>query len=434
MLKRSKFIKASFLIISCLSFIIFVIYGLSKITKCYDISIVGSVKYADSISRQTIDAAKLLDKYFKVNGIPIWDKDLEYLDKNTASIFNRGNQLGRVILFEDNLTKSISGKDDKLQELENKQIFKLFDREEQIFIAYSMFESTSIPRIWVERINQQFDMVVVPDPFLIEVYKNAGITKPIFFVPLGVDLDRQLALPLKSKRNNKFLFANLSAGRDNKNQLKLIQAFAQVQKIHDNVFLLINSRFTKPGIREKITEFILNNHIKNVEYTVDSLPPELYTNIMQKIDCFVYPSKGEGFSIQPREAMALGTPTIVTNNTAQKTICNSGLVECVNSNIEQASYYDVWNNAFIGNNFDCTVEDLADAMLKVYENYDNYLKNSEAARKWATQYTYENLKARYINMVKPKKLILGDKNEITDDYLMTNSKELYDKYNSIILS
>jgi hypothetical protein len=31
-------------------------------------------------------------------------------------------------------------------------------------------------------------------------------------------------------------------------------------------------------------------------------------------------------------------------------------------------------------------------------------------------------------MVKPKKVILGDRNEITKDYLMTNSKELYNKF------
>jgi len=163
---------------------------------------------------------------------------------------------------------------------------------------------------------------------------------------------------------------------------------------------------------------------------VGKLSPDLYMDAQQQTDCFVYPSKGEGFSVQPREAMALGIPTIITNNTAQKTICNSGLVECVDSNIEKAAYYQLWE-AIIGNNFDCTVDDLANAMLKVYENYDHYLKQSEAARAWATGYKYENLKEKYLNMVKPKKILLGDKNEITDDYLMTNSKELYEKYKAL---
>ena len=60
-------------------------------------------------------------------------------------------------------------------------------------------------------------------------------------------------------------------------------------------------------------------------------------------------------------------------NGNQKTICNSGLVECVDSNIEKAACYQQYNHVVIGNNFDCTVDDLANAMLKVYENYDDYL-------------------------------------------------------------
>jgi hypothetical protein len=31
-------------------------------------------------------------------------------------------------------------------------------------------------------------------------------------------------------------------------------------------------------------------------------------------------------------------------------------------------------------------------------------------------------------MAKPSKVLLGDRNEITNDYLMTDSKELYEKY------
>ena len=45
-----------------------------------------------------------------------------------------------------------------------------------------------------------------------------------------------------------------------------------------------------------------------------------------------------------------------------------------------------------------------------------------------SQYSWNNLKYRYLNLVKPKKIILGDKNEVTDDYFMTNSKKLYRKY------
>ncbi len=431
MSKKNQIRKAIGLIVICLSIIILVIYEVPKNTKHYEATVVGIVSYADGSGRQAIDAAKLLDKYLNINGIGIGQHDNDYLDENVKKIFDRGNQLGKVVLYEHVIAVPTKSNINIIKHLVDNQTFKVFDRKEQIFIAYSMFESDSLPRIWVKRLNQEFDMVVVPDPYFIEVYKNSGVTIPIFFVPLGIDLDLQLSAPLKTKRNKSFLFTNLSMSKDNKNQIKLIQAFAKVQKIHENAFLQINSRDSFGKTKETIIEYINNNNIKNVNYAVKKLSPDLYIEALQKTDCFVYPSKGEGFSVQPREGMALGIPTIVTNNTAQKTICNSGLVECVESNIKKAAFYELWGEIIIGNNFDCTVEDLANAMLKVYQNYDHYLEKSEAARAWATSYTYENLKEKYLNMIKPKKILLRDKNEITNDYLMTNSKELYEKYKAL---
>ncbi len=429
--KKDRIIKAITLPIICLGIIICVIYEVPKNTKRYDVTVVGGISHASGLGRQSIDAAKLLDKYLSINAVSIWYNDNDYLDENIKEIFDRGNQLGRVVLFEQLVGAPTKSDINPMKEVVDFQNFKVFNRDEQIFIAYSMFESTEIPMVWVKRLNQEFDMVVVPDPYLIDVYKNSGVTIPIFFVPLGVDLDLQLALPLKTKRNKKFLFTNLAISKESKNHIKLIQAFAKVQKIHNNVFLLINSRGYFGNTKEKILEYINSNNIKNVNYMVNKLSQDLYVKALQKTDCFVYPSKGEGFSVQPRESMAVGIPTIVTNNTAQKTICNSGLVECVDSDIEKAAYYQLWGEATIGNNFDCTVDDLANAMLKVYENYDDYLKQSEAARTWAAKYQYANLKEKYLNMVKPKKVILGDRNEITDEYLMTNSKELYEKYKAL---
>jgi hypothetical protein len=423
---KNKIIRGISLAIICSSIIICEIYEIPKYLKHYDVTVVGSIRHADGFGRQSIDAIKLLDKYLNINAICIALKDTQDIDESVEDVFNRGDQLGKVMLFE-----HIIGNGNIIEYLRENQTFKIFNRNEQIFIAYSMFESNKIPRMWVKKLNEKFDMVVVPDPYLIDVYKNSGVTIPIFFVPLGVDLDSQLASPIKTKRSKNFLYANFSFGKESKNQLKLVQAFSKVQKIHDDVSLLINSRGAHDETKDKIMEYISNSGVKNIEYAVNSLSHDLYANILKEVDCFVYPSKGEGFSVQPREAMALGIPTIITNNTAQKTICNSDLVECVDSNIEKTAYYQEWDRVIIGNNFDCTVDDLANAMLKVYENYDDYLKQSEAARAWAANYQYENLKEKYLNMVKPKKVILGDRNEITDEYLMTNSKELYEKYKAL---
>ena len=135
----------------------------------YDLTIVGRVDINDSMPAQTVNAVKLYSKYFKINAIKIRSGSLDELDKKTKASFKTKNQLGRFVLFEDTITE-YNNYDNIYNELLNKQLIKLFKRKEQVWITYSMFESTKIPNIWVSMINQFFDMVVVPDHYYIDVY------------------------------------------------------------------------------------------------------------------------------------------------------------------------------------------------------------------------------------------------------------------------
>ena len=71
-------------------------------------------------------------------------------------------------------------------------------------------------------------------------------------------------------------------------------------------------------------------------------------------------------------------------------------------------------------------------MRDVYENYDYYCKKAAKGRDWVRQYLGENLKAKYVSLLKPKKVILGFRNEATNDYLVTDSVELYNKYMEVL--
>jgi len=153
---------------------------------------------------------------------------------------------------------------------------------------------------------------------------------------------------------------------------------------------------------------------------------------MRSFDCYVSLSTGEGFAIGPRESLALGIPVIITNNTAHKTICQEGFVKSVPSNIIiPGTYYDFENDQK-GYGFDCSIDDAARALKEIYDNYDFYLNKAQKGREWVKQYLKENMTKKYLNLIKPTKILLGNKNIITDDYLMTNSISLYQKYLKII--
>ena len=151
---------------------------------------------------------------------------------------------------------------------------------------------------------------------------------------------------------------------------------------------------------------------------------------MASFDCFVSFSMGEGFSLIPREFLAMGIPCVLSNNTAHETICNTGLVKSVLSNIlVKAEYFHLSDDC--GYHFDTRLDDAVLALKDIYNNYHIYLNKAFEAREWAKTYSINNLKNKYLNLIKPKKLLYGVDNVITDDYLMTNSLILYKKYLSL---
>jgi glycosyltransferase involved in cell wall biosynthesis len=152
---------------------------------------------------------------------------------------------------------------------------------------------------------------------------------------------------------------------------------------------------------------------------------------MYSLDCYVLFSHGEGFSISPREALALGIPCILSNNSAHKTICKTGYVRVVPSDIlSKVVFYELDNH--ITYMYGTNLEDARQALKDVYNNYEIYKNKALDGRKWVQQYLIPNLKQKYINLIKPRKILFGDENIVTDDYFMTNSKVLFEKYNKFI--
>ena len=84
-----------------------------------------------------------------------------------------------------------------------------------------------------------------------------------------------------------------------------------------------------------------------------------------------------------------------------------------------------------GEQFNCSLDEAAAAIRDIYLNYHQYAEKGPLMREWAAHYDYKNLQKHYLTLVAPKKIVLGDVNEITADCLTTTSKELYDKYMSL---
>lgn len=377
----------------------------------YDLTVVSSIDFNGSVRRHAIGLIECLHDKLKINFIPSRPVDLNEVHPDVQKVVMCANKNpGNVVLLEDPLWYADA-----------------VPSGGKITIAFSVFESTRIPQEWVQILNTKFDAVVVADSYYIKVYQESGVNIPIFHIPLGIYIHEFLEKPLKQKHGSPFIFKCCSRFFPRKNHKLLVKAFAKEFANKKNVKLVLNGggKWGNDSICEKLQSYVKKHKISNIEITNDALPWNDYVNMMSDMDCYINISQGEGFSITPRESLALGIPTIVTDNTAQKTICASGFVRSVRSDIKIPCIED---GNEVGYKFDCKEKDVRKALKDVYKHYSVYLAKAHQGREWVKQYLWSSLQGKYLSLIKPTKVILGDRNEITDDFLMTNSPDLYAKY------
>lgn len=396
---------------------------LSCTAEQYDLTIVGRVLNADGLCRIPISLIDMLKDDIKINHIAPFNYQIDTQDirDDVKDIFcNPDKTAGRVSILVDGLWSI------------NYPTYS-YVPDSHIKIAYSMWESNQIPATWVKVLNQYFDAVVVPDSFVLKTYVQSGVTIPIFELPLCLYLNDFLNRTRRFRPGKPFVFGCTATACQNKNQALLIKAFVEEFGDTPDIILRLSSRYAIPPKEGSWEKLIQSYGCSNVSLKAGILDNTQYLENMDSFDCYVNISKGEGYSIGPREALALGIPSVLSDNSAQMTLTQSGLVRLVPSNIPAPPPTDCdWAGAFgnedIGFYSDCSLQDVKNALRDVYENYDLYLNNAKNSPEWVSQYELQRMKCKYLSLIKPKKVILGSQNEITDEYLMTSSEELYNRY------
>lgn len=401
--------------LSAMRFFIFIFVGIASHLAAYDLTIIGPVIHSDGLGKISFGIIDLLKNDIKINCIPTSADMKDLSDDVKAIVQNPDKTGGRVSLFTAPLWYKW-----------HPDVYKGVPKESKIKIAYSMLEGTSIPSEWSQILNEHFDAVVVPDSFLVDVYKTAGVNIPIFVIPLGMHLDDFYQSKPREHPSSPLVFGSTVSCEERKNYRLLIESFAEEFGNSEKVVLKLNAHRGAPDdYRNQIKAL----GVSNINFHFGSLDKAKYIDFLSSLDCFVNIAKGEGYSLCPREALALGIPCILTKNSGQITLCNSGLVREVASTIpEPATYYGIFGNKAVGNFLTCKKDDVKAALRDVYTNYESYKQKAKAGPNWVSQYSWGKLKGKYLNLIKPSDVRLGNENVITEEYLMTNSKSLYDKY------
>ncbi|MBI5178718.1 MAG: glycosyltransferase family 4 protein [Nitrospinae bacterium] len=203
--------------------------------------------------------------------------------------------------------------------------FPHFFRREpgKIHIARVMLESDSLPRLWADVLNAM-DEVWVASSFNQKTFARGGVdAKKIFVVPDMVDARFS---PVPAKRRGKkfrflsvFLDLSLRKGWD-----AMLYAFATRFSKNKNVEWVVQCA---PESAKRLQAFI--RHLKRQgmdcgNITVRGKTPSIeeLAWLYRSANCYVLPTRGEGFGRPYLEAAACGVPVIATGWSGQLDFLN----------------------------------------------------------------------------------------------------------------
>lgn len=263
----------------------------------------------------------------KTYGVPLnWSKTKASLKIEEE---NRLNQLTKIP--EKKLSKVIS--------ITN--IFPDFYRRFEYadyHIGRAMYETEGIPKEWVAKCNMM-DEVWVPSSFNFETFSKAGVSKEkLFIIPESIYVSTFIRniTPFEVQGRRRFNFLSVFDWSLRKGWDLLISSFLEEFDSNEDVSLSLKvwSSYGKSHgqILKQVKEFFgIKELPPNIIFIDQNLSTEQLAGLYKSSDCFVLPTRGEGWGRPFMEAMVSKIPVIGTRWSGQLEFMNdnnSYLIDC----------------------------------------------------------------------------------------------------------
>lgn len=181
-------------------------------------------------------------------------------------------------------------------------------------IGFTMLEADGLPQEWVQQCNSMNE-IWVPSLFNKVTFAHAGVKVPIYAMSLGIDSDHFNPEIKANRVSDKFTFLSVFEWSERKGQELLIKAFQEEFKDTDDTVLVLKVfcpwRFNIELERVKMGIGI--NDKKIIVLSNVDMPYYQLGTLYRGADCFVLPTRGEGWGMPIMEAMACSIPVIATN-------------------------------------------------------------------------------------------------------------------------
>lgn len=251
-------------------------------------------------------------------------------------------------------------------------------------ILFTMFESDKLPDDWRDYL-EAADLIVVPSRWCADVFAKFGFKAKV--VPLGYDENVFTYRPRINKRaaGENFTFVHYNAFNIRKGFTEVFKAFVKAFPPQDREPVRMLFKTTLEHNPLPITK----DEYPNIDIVHGKFSDAQLCDLLYKGDCFVYPSRGEGFGMTPLEAMATGIPAIVPNAHGITEYFDPEYMYEVKVAGECPAIYSRYKGIDVGKMVVCDVDHLAQQMRYVYEHQDEARAMGAKAAQYVKNWTFK---------------------------------------------
>lgn len=201
----------------------------------------------------------------------------------------------------------------------NSTPFNFSEVKNKIKIGYTMCESDEIGPSWAGACSNM-DAVFVPNEHNRLAFIKSGVPEDKIKVVLqGIDTERfeYFNRPVRDVYTFGIVgyMNGVEGAGDRKGVFDVIRAFVSEFEAWEPVRLYIKSSNKDFGFYSHYTD-------PRISVDIRHLNTDEMVKLYYSFDCFVFPSRAEGYGMPPREAMSTGLPTILTDYSGLSPCCN----------------------------------------------------------------------------------------------------------------
>lgn len=204
-------------------------------------------------------------------------------------------------------------------------------------VVVQPWEWGSLPVEWLEPLDRVVDEVWVPSRHVRDGFVSSGVDRGrVHVVPNGVDPIRfnRRALPLRLGTRKRFRFLFVGGTLWRKGADLLLRAYLDAFDAGDDVCLVVKdlgaqSFYRGQTLQRRFRDLAGARGVPEIVYIGHELPPAAMPSLYAACDVLVHPYRAEGFALPVAEAMACGTPAIVTGHGACLDYCDDDVAYLV---------------------------------------------------------------------------------------------------------